>query len=194
MKTLWRAPEVEEKRYQIQKKWRPKGAKVSQGTSQNTLLGTMVEKVRKKGTKLDYLFDQKSIKIQSNKPSKQRLRKNMILISKGYRNGAELDATTNQNPMPKQVTNKIVKVIKNLVDLICKTMKLIIKAIVLEGCAGCVHKPKSVRIPPNNIPKPISKTIEINAKTMIGIIIQKYKITKNKTAPKHGAGIHQNRL
>ena len=115
----------------------PKGCQSEPRDVPKDLRGNRVEKLRKKGTKLDFLFGNKSMKIQSNKSSKKLLRKNMVSISKWYQNGAEFDVQTHQ-----------------------QTCNVIVKTLVFEGRTGCVCKQNSFQKPSIHIPKHISKSIE----------------------------------
>ena len=60
----------------------------------------------------------------------------MIWIPNGCQNGANFDAKTHKKSMPKQVTKKIVDIIKNHVFLMCKNMRIHFKTLVFEDCAG----------------------------------------------------------
>ena len=60
----------------------------------------------------------------------------MILIPNGCQTGPNFDAKTHQKVMPKQVTEKIVKIIKNHVSLMCKNMRIHCKN---NGCLKIVQ-------------------------------------------------------
>ena len=66
----------------------------------------------------------------------------MKLISKGVQNGAEIDAKTHQQSMPKQVSKKIMKIIKNHVSLKGKIIQIHCKNNGFEGLAGCARERK----------------------------------------------------
>ena len=62
----------------------------------------------------------------------------MKLTTKGFQNGAEIDAKTHQQSMPKQVSKKIMKIIKNHVSLKGKIFQIE----GFEGLAGCARECK----------------------------------------------------
>ena len=60
-------------------------------------------------------------------------------MSKGFQNGAKVDATKYHKSMPKYVSNKIMKIIENHIFLKGKNMQ-IHSTLVFEGVAGCVRE------------------------------------------------------
>ena len=66
----------------------------------------------------------------------------MKLILKGFQNRAEIDAKTHQKSMPKLVSKKIKKIIKNYVSLKGKINQTHLKNNGFEGLAGCVRERK----------------------------------------------------
>ena len=66
----------------------------------------------------------------------------MKLTPKGSQNEAEIDARTHQQAMPKLVTKKIMKIIKNHVSLRRKIIQIHCKNNGFEGLAGCARERK----------------------------------------------------
>ena len=60
----------------------------------------------------------------------------MKLTPKGYQDGADIDATTHTKLMPKQVSKKIMKIIKNHCSLKGKIIQILCKNNDFEGLAG----------------------------------------------------------
>ena len=65
-------------------------------------------------------------------------------MPKECQHGAKIDAQTHQKPMPKLVTNKIIKVIKINVFLNGKIILIHCKNNGFEGFAGCARERKKV--------------------------------------------------
>ena len=68
--------------------------------------------------------------------------KHMKLIPKGSQNGAELNAKTHQQSMPKQVSKKIMRIIKNNASLKGDIIQNHCKNNGFEGLAGCASERK----------------------------------------------------
>ena len=66
----------------------------------------------------------------------------MKLTPTGSQNGVEIDAKTHQQSMPKQVSKKIMKIIKNHVSLKGKIIQIHCKNNGFEGLAGCARERK----------------------------------------------------
>ena len=68
--------------------------------------------------------------------------KHMKLTPKGSQNGDEIDAQTYQKTMPKPVSKKIKKIIKNQVSLKGKIIQIHCKNNGFQGLAGCARERK----------------------------------------------------
>ena len=62
----------------------------------------------------------------------------MKIITKGSQDGAEIDAKTHQKSMPKLVSKKIKKTIKNHISLNGEIIEFIGKTMVFDDLEGCI--------------------------------------------------------
>ena len=93
----------------------------------------------------------------------------MKLTPKGSQNGAEIDAKTHQQSMPKQVLKKIMKIIKNHVSLKGKIIQIHCRNYGFEGLAGCVrerkrYQTKTSKERPTSIPKSMKNRYKFHAR------------------------------
>ena len=70
-------------------------------------------------------WDHLLIKIDPPNHQKTNHQKALNLLPEEWQNGAKLDANTHQNPMPKQASKHIMKIIKIPVSLNGKIIKII---------------------------------------------------------------------
>ena len=73
---------------------------------------------------LDDRLGLKFFKTSIKKSSRNRSQKKLEYMQKCFQNEVEIDATTHHKSMPKLVTQKIMKIIKNHVSLNCKIIKI----------------------------------------------------------------------
>ena len=59
-------------------------------------------------------------------------------MTKGFQNGAKIDAKTDKKSMPKLVSKKIRKIMKNHVSLKGKIIEIHWKTMVFDGLEGCM--------------------------------------------------------
>ena len=61
-------------------------------------------------------------------------------MPKGFQHGADIDAKTHQQSMPKQVSEKIMKIIKNHLSMKGQIFQIHCKNNAFGGLAGCAHE------------------------------------------------------
>ena len=94
--------------------------------------------------------------------------KHMKLTPKGYQNEVGIDAKTHQQSMPKQVSKKIMKIIKNHVSLKGDIIQIHCKNNGFEGLAGCARERKRYQQKPSKVtPKSIPKSMKIDTNFML---------------------------
>ena len=94
-------------------------------------------------------------------------------MREGSQNGAPIDANTHQKSMPKVVTKRIMKIIKNHISLDGKIIGIHYKTNVFHGLEGCYRTVKGIKKTSNIRPKPIPKSMT-----------HRYKFHARKRIPK----------
>jgi hypothetical protein len=103
---------------------KPKGCQSEPRDVPKHPLRNRLETFREKGTKLGSLFDQRSMRKQSNNHQTNDCEQNMICLPNGCQHETKFGAKTHQSSMPKQVAKQIVKNIKIHKFMMCKNMKI----------------------------------------------------------------------
>ena len=102
-----------------------------------------------------------------NQKKKKETRTNIEQTQKGLQNEAGLDSQSNQKSMPKQVSKKIMEIMKINVFLICKNMLTQYKTIVFKvlkfACANGKGIKNTSTLTPKSILKSIQNRCESNA-------------------------------
>ena len=102
-----------------------------------------MRKVMNKGETRPLSLEPVLIKNDSKNHKKNDHPKTWDLMPKGSQNGINNDAKTHQQSMPKLVTEKIMKIIKNHVSLKGRIIQSHCKNNGFEGLAGCAREWKS---------------------------------------------------
>ena len=84
------------------------------------------------------IFNKQRSKTDSTNQQKNAHLKSWNLMPKGFQNGTQIDATSHRKSMPKPVTKKIRKSIKNIVSLNGINIEFNYKTIVFDGWQGCM--------------------------------------------------------